>query len=665
MTSLDKSTVSKTAQKYLSKGQIDLAIAEWESFLTEKKDGNVFNLVGDLYLKKNDRRKAIESYKKAAEIFKDDGFILKAIALYKKILNISPKEVDVILELAEINREKGLTAEAVEHMIKAADIYNSEGKTEKAIEIYQKALEIAPKRVNLKTRIIELYIKTGLYGEAVRQYLELANEYLSIGDLEKAKGYFLNAVEVDKQNIPALIGLSEIAERNNDLDEAIVYLKNALSIAPDDSNVSLRYSELLIKRGMIEEAKDILGRMLELYPFNIEAKRLLGNIYLNDNNMEKAWEELKPVIDEYILKERWEDALKIIERFKDKESVDVRERLARVYKGIGEGDRAIEIFKDLARFYEEEGKVERATELYKEIIGLNPDDETAREKLKEIGVEEAEAVEAVEVIRETEEDKVEGVETLSPDEFETRKAEAEFYAQYGFKEEAIKLFEALLKFAPDNREIKQRLAELRDVAVTEKAPPEEELVEEAPAGSPEAGQQETPERPLEQVTLTADKDSSLRDVILEFKKGIEKEVDAGDAETHYNLGIGYKEMGLVDEAIREFLIASKDHSKTRQSMVMIALCHLDKGLYESAINVLNKVKSSMTPSDEGYLDVQYELANAYLKNNDHENALRIFKEIKEQDSEFRDVLKKIELVESLISGRGERPKKRKDRVSYI
>jgi tetratricopeptide (TPR) repeat protein len=659
MASLDKSTVAKTAQKYLSKGQIDLAIVEWEKFLSEKKDGNVYNLVGDLYLKRNDRKGAIESFKKAAEIFRDDGFTLKAIALYKKILNISPKEVNVILELAELNREKGLTVDAIENMIQAADIYSSEGKTEKAIETYQKALEIAPQRVNLKTKIIELYLKTGLYGEAVKQYLEIANDYLSKGDLEKAKGYFLNAVEIDKQNIPALLGLSEIAERNNDLDEAIVYMKNALNIAPEDNNVSLRYSDLLIKKGKIKEAKDMLGKMLKLYPFNIEAKRLLGNIYLDEDKREKAWEELMPVVDEYILKKRWVDASKILERFKEMETVDVKKRLARLYKDTGERDKAIEIFKELARSYEEEGKDEEAIQFYREIIEMNPDDETARERLREAGAVE----EVVEVIKEegAEEEPVEEVETLSPDEFETRKAEAEFYAQYGFKEQAINLYEALLKFVPDNNEIKQKLQELRQMPTPEEAAP----VEETPAGRAETVDQEIEEKSHEQVALTADKDSSLRDIIMEFKKGIEKEVDVEDAETHYNLGIGYKEMGLVDEAIREFLLASKDHTKTRQSMVMIALCHLDKGLYESAINVLNKVKSSMSPSDEGYLDVQYELANAYLKNNDHDNALRLFSEIKGQNAEFRDVSKKIELVESLISTREGRPKKRKDRVSYI
>ena len=39
-----------------------------------------------------------------------------------------------------------------------------------------------------------------------------------------------------------------------------------------------------------------------------------------------------------------------------------------------------------------------------------------------------------------------------------------------------------------------------------------------------------------------------------FKKGVEEQAGREDSDTHYNLGIAYKEMGLLDEAIAEFLL---------------------------------------------------------------------------------------------------------------
>src|SRR6476619_1455066 len=50
---------------------------------------------------------------------------------------------------------------------------------------------------------------------------------------------------------------------------------------------------------------------------------------------------------------------------------------------------------------------------------------------------------------------------------------------------------------------------------------------------------------------------SVDAVFSEFKKGLEKVVKPEDADTHYDLGIAYKEMGLLDDAIGEMVVAQK------------------------------------------------------------------------------------------------------------
>ena len=51
----DKTALIKEAQKYLAKGQLDKAVAEWEKIVREYPDGNNYNVIGDLYLKKGDK----------------------------------------------------------------------------------------------------------------------------------------------------------------------------------------------------------------------------------------------------------------------------------------------------------------------------------------------------------------------------------------------------------------------------------------------------------------------------------------------------------------------------------------------------------------------------------------------------------------------------------
>ena len=101
----DKTTYIKEAQKYLAKGQLDKAISEWEKLIKEYPDGNNYNFIGDLYLKKGDKKNAIEAYHQAANIYRHEGFSLKALALFKKVLNINPANADALYALGELSEE--------------------------------------------------------------------------------------------------------------------------------------------------------------------------------------------------------------------------------------------------------------------------------------------------------------------------------------------------------------------------------------------------------------------------------------------------------------------------------------------------------------------------------------------------------------------------------
>ena len=78
----DKASIIKEVQKYLAKGQIDKAIGEWEKLAKGHPDGNIYNALGDLYLKKGDRKNALNSFREAAKFFQGEGFSLKSLGLH-------------------------------------------------------------------------------------------------------------------------------------------------------------------------------------------------------------------------------------------------------------------------------------------------------------------------------------------------------------------------------------------------------------------------------------------------------------------------------------------------------------------------------------------------------------------------------------------------------
>ena len=83
-------------------------------------------------------------------------------------------------------------------------------------------------------------------------------------------------------------------------------------------------------------------------------------------------------------------------------------------------------------------------------------------------------------------------------------------------------------------------------------------------------------------------DSGLADIFKEFKKGVDKQLGKEDYDTRYNLGIAYKEMGLIDEAIAEFQLAAKDEKRLLECSSMLGICFLEKGMPKLAIKWFEK-----------------------------------------------------------------------------
>jgi len=132
-------------------------------------------------------------------------------------------------------------------------------------------------------------------------------------------------------------------------------------------------------------------------------------------------------------------------------------------------------------------------------------------------------------------------------------------------------------------------------------------------------------------------DVPLEEIFREFKKGVEQQLSPEDYETHYNLGIAYKEMSLTDEAISEFQRAAKSPQYAVECCSMLGLCFLEKGLPQLAIKWYRKGLDAPNIRDDDRLGLQYDLANIYADTGDRENAYRTFLEIYGSNASFRDV----------------------------
>jgi tetratricopeptide (TPR) repeat protein len=125
-----------------------------------------------------------------------------------------------------------------------------------------------------------------------------------------------------------------------------------------------------------------------------------------------------------------------------------------------------------------------------------------------------------------------------------------------------------------------------------------------------------------------------------------------DPETHYNLGIAFREMGLLDEAIGELqkTCQAVDHGhpfpQLMQTYTWLAQCFLDKGVPEAAIRWYQKALAAPGIDEETCTALHYELGAAYEAAGDRASALKHFMEVYGRNIDYRDVAERIKPLKS-------------------
>jgi len=146
----------------------------------------------------------------------------------------------------------------------------------------------------------------------------------------------------------------------------------------------------------------------------------------------------------------------------------------------------------------------------------------------------------------------------------------------------------------------------------------------------------------------------LAEMFGELKQDLESgsSAEEADPETHYNLGIAFREMGLLDEAIGELQktcqAVDRGHPfpQAMQTYTWLAQCFLDKGVPEAAIRWYQKALNAPGIDEETRTALHYELAGAYEAAGDRPSALKHFMEVYGRNIDYRDVAERIKPLKS-------------------
>jgi tetratricopeptide (TPR) repeat protein len=179
-------------------------------------------------------------------------------------------------------------------------------------------------------------------------------------------------------------------------------------------------------------------------------------------------------------------------------------------------------------------------------------------------------------------------------------------------------------------------------AAKKRAEPEPLPVEAAAPPAPPELPAEAPEEEPPSPTKIADgayeqEESIVRSALGRLQAKVDQEIGDTDLEARYNLGIAYKEMGLLDEAVTEFRLAMRKPELFVGAGSLLADTLADRADFDGALAVLEAILAASTGGEEVERDVRYHKAVLLQNAGRRDEAREIFRDIQEKTPGYRDV----------------------------
>jgi tetratricopeptide (TPR) repeat protein len=502
----------------------------------------------------------------------------------------------------------------------------------------------------------------------------------------------------------ALGQLAEAAAAAGDLERARRAYEQLLDRNPEDAATRHNSNQVRVRMGLepLEEAPALLGAGRAAGEPLVEAKPVpvVAEPALDEETQRYIGQALTDVdlFSSYGLTQKAVDLLETVLQRAPRHTLTL-EKLLDLYLGAGNDRRTAELAAQLEQIYLERGdaaNADRFAELrrrFQRAAGLAVEELAAAAQPAEFAVptveaeplpaaEEQQAPEAEEapdgeaVVHEvdlseewaalahqaeepTAASPIAAASAEAPREVELHASAAEPVAEPAVEYELA--LQAVAESGPSQAEVVERppamsseefLAELApeldDVAPT--AGTLEPLAPTPAAAAPEATSSvaAAPPAPPQPPAHAAEGAGPLHEVFDEFRAAM-GEMGAGeeDLETHYNLGIAYREMGLLDEAIGELQKVANANNKgpafryAMQCCTLLGLAFMEKGQPEIARMWYERALTTPGLDPESVLALHYDLGVAQELAGDKDAALKSFSQVYAMNIDYRDIAERI------------------------
>lgn len=593
---MDKSVaIKKKAQQLVQKGDVSGAIAEYgKLFESGDKDPYDFIVVADLLAKRGSMQDAVKRYRQAVEEYAKSELYKNAIAVCKKILRISKEDLAIHRTLGELYAKEGLYGDAQIHYLEFAEGSIRRQDHDAALDVLDEVLKLSSDNLDLSEKYVEIAMRADQPERGGRELLRRAERAKLLGRVEEAESIrervsTLAPALLSAAAAPAQAAATPVA--NPDSAAVETPLDGRDPVAPTGAEMGFEPSARAIEREM--------ARMPAAAP--------------ESESPPDAPEAAQP-----------EDAQPEATQPEDAQpDLASHEELARGYLQSGNRDLAAEEFWKASELAFFRGDAARARELLAALLGVAPTHEAALRRLVDItsecGDRAAEARARFEL----------GEVYLAHEEWDLSRVE----------------YMRCLELEPANERARFRIQRLDTVingGRPHAAPVDlDSLPDQRPTGSVRVRDDQLPPSGGDLI--------DLEEIIDEFKAGVSERISGEDHESHYDLGMAYMEMGLYDEAIGEFQVASKGSPMELKCLEMIALCFLEKSEPSSAARELGRALELPGYGPEETISIRYNLAVANERLGNLDRALQHYEEVYLLNVDFLKVATKVKELKQRLA----------------
>lgn len=627
-----------------------------------------------LYHAQGKDREAVEQLEPYANYFEQNKKYDEAIQVRQRMLELVPDNLPVRVKLAEIYSQLNKRDEAVkefsrvakqlkqigrqgdytkvverllfhkpddkEHLLALAKVYLEQNNPREALNKLQGLYIIDPKNLDVLELLAETFQLIGIKPKAIRVLKEIARQrpemkpslFARVLELDPEDPDARSVLQPDMPNLsaapPAAQGLSPFSLTNiPSLPSQVAKLPNKSTPASDKDDREAKITkkiaeaELYVKYGLQEKAIDHLQNALEIAPDHPKLLRVLQELYVGVGDYHRAI----PLMLAVARSAPADEAKTILQQVLQ---YDPRHEEARaLYQGLG-GSMEEEIDEaDLIEEENEEDLLEEVAEVVEAqeaqlkatgpgrvragstMISMSPFYEVA--EVAEVGEVRPQKksidpyaallgapVEGAgfgfsETTSQTNRSELGRAQQQETNEVESGLSEIEYFLEHGLYDDARNLIDSLYRSYPNNAAVQQRYGDFYQAES-----------DDATGAQPGIG-------------------------------------------SPFELGLAYRERGMIDEAIREFqsLIGSGQSDATCYHL--IGVCYSDKGRFPEAIDAFKRALHVGGLAIEDEMGIYYALGATHEALGDYSEASYYYKRVQQRDPRFRDVGQRIQALANI------------------